>query len=238
MKTTIQIKSIFGKLLFELEKEGNTVKHTVEEAVKQGANLYGANLIRADLDGARLVGANLDGANLIKANLYGANLDGANLDGADLDGANLIKANLYGLIKANLYGANLDGANLIRADLDGANLDGANLDKIYSQNTILPEGDLIVWKKLKDGLIAQLLVPAEAKRVNAIGSRKCRFSYVKTIAIWDGKERLKEGMGMHNNKTLYKVGKITRPDSFDPSPLIECSHGIHGFITKDEALNY
>ena len=78
MKIKIQIKTIlFGKVLFELEKENNTIKDTVEEAVKSGANLY-----RANLDGANLYGANLDGANLYRANLYGANLDGANLYGA------------------------------------------------------------------------------------------------------------------------------------------------------------
>ncbi len=36
MKTAIQIKSIFGKLLFEFEKEDNTIKNTVERAVKKG----------------------------------------------------------------------------------------------------------------------------------------------------------------------------------------------------------
>ena len=75
----IQIKSIWGDILFEYEKENNTIKDTLEEAVKQGANLYGANL-----DGANLYGANLDGANLYGANLYGANLDGAYLTGANL----------------------------------------------------------------------------------------------------------------------------------------------------------
>jgi hypothetical protein len=135
MKTKIEIKSIFGKLLFELETENNTVAKTVKQAVKDGANLvranlYGANLDGANLDGANLVRANLDGANLYGANLVRANLDGANLVRANLDGANLYGANLDGanLYGANLYGANLDGANLVRANLDGANLVRANLD--------------------------------------------------------------------------------------------------------------
>ena len=70
----IEIKSIFGSVLFSYEKEGNTIKETLEKAIKDGANLYGANLY-----GANLTRANLDGANLTRANLYGANLDGANL---------------------------------------------------------------------------------------------------------------------------------------------------------------
>ena len=85
----IEIKSIYGNVLFTYEGEKATIKDAVEQAVKVGANLYGANL-----DGARLVGANLYGARLVGARLVGANLDGANLDGANLDGANLDGARL------------------------------------------------------------------------------------------------------------------------------------------------
>jgi hypothetical protein len=38
--------------------------------------------------------------------------------------------------------------------------------------------------------------------------------------------------------TLYKVGEIVRPDSFDPDVLVECSHGINFFISKIEAEEY
>ena len=67
--TKIEIKTIWGEVIFTYEKDNNTVKDTVVEAVKHGANLYGANLY----------GANLGGANLGGANLYGANLRGADL---------------------------------------------------------------------------------------------------------------------------------------------------------------
>ena len=131
----IEIKSIYGNVLFTYEGEKATIKDAVEQAVKVGANLYGANL-----DGARLVGANLYGARLVGANLYGANLYGANLDGANLDGANLYGANLDGarLVGANLYGARLVGARLVGANLDGANLDGANLDGANLDGARLP----------------------------------------------------------------------------------------------------
>ena len=81
-KIKIQIKSVFGDVLFEYEKENNTVKDTVEEAVRQKVNLNGANLYRANLDGANLDWASLNGANLDRANLNEASLNGANLDGA------------------------------------------------------------------------------------------------------------------------------------------------------------
>ena len=112
--TKIEIKTIWGDIIFTHEKENNTVKDTLQEAVKSGANLRGANLRGADLYGADLYGADLRGANL-----YGANLRGADLYGADLYGADLRGADLRG---ANLYGANLRGANLYGADLRGADL--------------------------------------------------------------------------------------------------------------------
>lgn len=64
----IEIKNIFtGSIIFEYSKENNTIKETIEKAVKDGANLDQANLV-----GANLVGANLFRANLVGANLYGA----------------------------------------------------------------------------------------------------------------------------------------------------------------------
>lgn len=50
MKTKIEIKSIFGEVLFEYEKENNTFLKTLKEAIKRGANLRYANLSGADLD--------------------------------------------------------------------------------------------------------------------------------------------------------------------------------------------
>ena len=60
----IEIKSIFGNVLFEYTKEDNTIRDTLIEAVKRGANLRGADLGGADLGGADLGGADLRDANL------------------------------------------------------------------------------------------------------------------------------------------------------------------------------
>ena len=83
MKTKIEIKSVFGELLFELEKENNSIKDTLMEAIKRGADLGNANLGGADLGNANLSYANLGGADLGNANLGGADLGGADLGGAN-----------------------------------------------------------------------------------------------------------------------------------------------------------
>ena len=63
MKIKIDIKSIFGEVLFSFEKENNTIKDTLEEANLRGANLGGANLGGANLGDADLGDADLRGAN-------------------------------------------------------------------------------------------------------------------------------------------------------------------------------
>ena len=102
MKIKIEIKSVFGKVLFALEKENNTIKDTLEEAVRNNVNLYNANLEDVNLEYADLRNANLENANLYNSSLYNANLENANLRNANLEYANLINANLY---NANLYNA-------------------------------------------------------------------------------------------------------------------------------------
>jgi len=132
MKTKITIKTILGKIIFELEKEDNSIKETVITAVKSGADLTGADLRGADLRGADLIGADLTGAYLTGADLRGAYLIGADLRGADLTGAYLRGA--------DLRGAYLIGADLIGADLTGAYLTGADYNKIKIKRAVIFTG--------------------------------------------------------------------------------------------------
>ena len=88
-KTKIEIKSIFGNVLFTHECEDNTIAKTVEEAVKSYADLRYADLSSADLRSANLSSANLSSANLSSANLRYANLSSANLSSANLSSAEL-----------------------------------------------------------------------------------------------------------------------------------------------------
>ena len=146
------------------------------------------------------------------------------------------RANLYG---ANLVGANLYGANLYGANLYGANLDGANLEKIKAKFSILPDGDIIGWKKINKCII-KLLIPMEAKRVNTLSSRKCRAEFVHVLEInkIEDNTEVSEVIGGHNPNFKYIKGEKIVPDSFNDSVLEECTNGIHFFITKQEALDY
>ena len=160
----------------------------------------------------------------------------ANLEGAKLEGVNLWGANLRG---ANLWGANLEGANLEGANLWGANLRGANLWGAYLRGAGLPhfqivpeEGSFYAYKKTSKGVI-KIQIPAEAKRTSSLIGRKCRAEYVKVISG----EGL-GGSGTHYGGCTYNKGDIVYPDSYDDDIRVECTHGIHFFMTKKEAEDW
>ena len=254
MKTKIEIKDIYGNALFTHEHEGNSAKETVGEAVRQNVRLRGACLGDADLRGADLRGACLGdaylrgaylggaclrgaclgGAYLRGADLRGADLGGADLGGADLRGADLGDAYLRG---ARLGGADLGGACLGDADLRGADLRGAK-NIPFIPLACPGDGAFIGWKKVNE-CIVKLLIPEDAKRSSAT-TGKCRCDKAKVLEITSMKtnEHLVEITNGEYAHCVYKVGEMVYPDSFDDDRWNECSHGIHFFINRQEAVEY
>ena len=181
---------------------------------------------------ANLYGANLYGADLRDANLYGADLLGANLSCADLLGANLSCA--------DLGCADLGCANLSCANLRDANLLGANLPDFQ----IVPEvGQFNCFKRVSDGVILELLVPSSARRTSSLVGRKCRVSHATVLGASDAAGNPVTGGEFTsylqtNNPITYRVGEGVYADSFDDDIRVECSHGIHVFITRKEAVEF
>jgi hypothetical protein len=153
-----------------------------------------------------------------------AYLSGAYLSGADLSGANLSGA--------NLSHADLSGANLSGADLSGAKKD----DQTKFPHFQICAGSLIVWKKVQ-GRLVTLLIPGEARRTASLVGRKCRAEYAIVTWIEEG-ESVTSGGYFNRVRTVYNIGEIVRPDSYDDNPMMECSHGIHFFLTEIEAKEW
>ena len=223
-----------------------------------GANLTGAKLTYADLKNADLSEADLAGAYLCKADLRGADVTSANLTGASLINAslvgamltwsNLTNADLRGVDfrGANLRSVNFCGADLKRANFWEANLYKANLKKAFDCRIPIAcpeEGQFIGFKKVRieggESYIVKLQIPAKAKRCSAT-SRKCRCEYAKVLSITnlDGSKTNLKCIRNMVHPCTYTVGEIVRPDSFDENRFNECSHGIHFFITRQEAVDY
>jgi len=200
-----------------------------------GADLKNANLAEANLRGANLRGANLRGANLRGANLGGANLEGANLRGANLRGANLRGADLRW---ANLRGANLRGADFRDAIFRDAILDGA----IFAENwQIVPRvgQSFTAFKKVRGEIVLELSIPGSARRTSSLIGRKCRANEALVVGVAHGVAN-NAGIyrSLHCSDFTYEIGKTAREPAFDPDIRIECTTGIHFFMTKEEAISY
>ena len=156
-------------------------------------------------------------------------IEAAVKQGADLRGADLRDA--------YLQGAALRDADLQGADLRGVkNINEATDAKIsLAQLRICPqEGAFVGWKKLTGGVIAKLVIPHDAERLNSYGSRKCRASKVFVDELFGDES----AFDRHSGAIEYRQGIEVFPDSFDADPTVECSHGIHFFITREEAEAY
>lgn len=220
----------------------------LSRAVLREADFTQAVLYEANLTGADLYQADLRWADLNDANLTDADLCNADLRNADFEGAILYRANLYdaNLFSANLYNADLRNVCLDKANLTNAYLSGANLNRVtYNTFTsffalVCPEeGDFIAWKKVNN-IIVKLRVPEEARRSSAT-SRKCRCEFAKVLELQnlDGTPYNSDEVINYNYaETIYKVDEFVYADSWDDDRWNECSHGIHFFITRDEAVKY
>ena len=240
------------EVIFELDKENNTIKDTLEEALNQDVDLSYANLRGANLHGVDLRGADLRDADLRCADLHAADLCDSKLSGADLELVNITDANLT---DADLICATLKGADLSGADLSGANIKYAWLDNVILDNTIMPDFPMVcpekgvfigykkIWRSKKYNyqreFIVKLEIPEDAKRSSSTTS-KCRCSKAKVLEIKDMKsdETINEITNINEKPCTYKVGEYVYPDSFDECRWHECSNGIHFFMTEDEALDY
>ena len=204
------------------------------------ANLSYANLKHAIFRHADLCDANLSCSDLSYSDLSYVNLSFADLKYADLSYAYLSHAVLR---YADLSYSDLWYAYLCYADLRYVNLSYADL-KYAKELPFIPfncpdTGAFIGWKKVNDYII-KLEIPEKAKRCSAT-SRKCRCEFAKVLEI-QNKDGTNSGLtkilNTNEKELLYKVGKIVYPDSFDEDRWNECSHGIHFFINRQEAVDY
>ena len=156
-------------------------------------------------------------------------------------------------MRADLRGAVLRGADLRDADLRDADLKGAK--NVPFVPYACPDFGMFigfkkVYKHVKIGgydyyesnvpYIVVLEIPEEAKRLSATG-RKCRCDKAKVLAIQNINGTSAEDAEVcsaHEPSFIYHVGEMVYPDSFDEDRWNECSHGIHFFINRQEAVNY
>ena len=120
-----------------------------------------------------------------------------------------------------------------------------NEDMHFLEDT---DGESIIgYKKLfLDGydkykpVIAKLRIPFYADRV-VYKNEKCRASCAQVLDIYDLQgEHYSSALSTYyiDDGFIYKVGHMVYSDSFNDDPMEVCTHGIHFFLTENEAWNY
>ena len=165
-----------------------------------------------------------------------ADLSYDNLAYAKLSGAILRRANLDGVnfSYSDLSGANLSGADLINSELEYADLTDTILDeKEQCRKGIVLTESIAGYKKAYEDKIITLKIPVGAK-VFSINNNKRRTNKVKVIDM-QGETELSS---IHDNDFKYHVGDEIEITDFDERYNVECSTGIHFFLTREEAEKY
>ncbi len=159
-------------------------------------------------------------------------------DSSSLVGTSLVASDLR---TSKLSHVNIDCADFTNAILIGTILEDINYTyRTVNFNNVCPIGIYFyAYKKCFNNRLVKLLIPKDA-RVSSATSRACRCDKAKVIAITnlDGSGSYSEASSYVDDSFIYKLGEMIYADDYDDDVWRESTHGIHFWVTKEEALSY
>lgn len=204
-----------------------------EELDIAGWDLHGINF-----DGSDFRSVKLDGANMSKITAINAFFNGSTLEGTDLREANLSSADFRGcnLKRADIRGAEMFASALYRADQTDIVTDEHT--KHYHMRC--PEtGAFIGWKVCFGRRIVQLLIPADARRIQGTTQEvKCEKAKVLSIKSADFQEQFEEAHSYVDENFVYRRGEMVYAVGFTGNRFEESGGGIHVWLDRDSAIKY
>ena len=226
------------KEILLLHKKWLEVRKGGKKARFEDVCLSGLSLVEADLSKATFIDVDFRDCIIARTNFTDDYFQRCDFTDTDICNCSFENIKFHGAIMRHTYfvGCEFSGCDFEEASIKDIKFIQCKNVPFISQLEICPSGSFIGWKKLINGKIARLLIPAKAERSSATG-RKCRCSYAKVLSIYDGKGR-KCSAGVSSRGLDYTAGEYVYPDSFDKDRWDECSHGIHFFITRKEAEEY
>ena len=201
-----------------------------------------------DFSEADLSGADCRGTHFNKCKFFGTNFTGARLSGAEFYICKMDMDNEH-----ECYIPKFIFDNKIRADFnfyfetshrrgcpitpDSGSFNVFNIcDYVEMKDTFL--GYKILYVGENKYAVATLRISPDDK-VIAFENGKCRCARAFVVSIDDGIKSYQSGVSpIHVNICRYNVGEYVTADYFNDDWLIECSHGIHFFLTRKEAEEY
>lgn len=221
--------------------------HLISETIKH------ISLTHGDLLGAEFYSCIFDGVYFENVNFNCARFDDCLFVNCVFTNVTFIDAIIMSsfFTECSFMNSNLDRAKVHDFGYSGLLMRNSKCSHI--RMACPEEGSFIAWKKVAYAVpicqlheygtgikfaLVKLQIPAEAKRSSA-GSRKCRCEYADVLDIEDIETGRKMNcVNNYERPILYIKGERVTPDSFDPDRWNECSHGIHFFMSKQDALEY
>lgn len=204
-----------------------------------GTDLSNLDLHRIDFTDALGEKINFSNSNLSESIFTGSRFEYVNFDSVNLQKAVLKNCDMR---YANFHNADCRGTHFECTIMECSNHEGIIIDdntKNYKMHC--PEtGPFLGYKKCFNDLLVTLLIPADARRVCST-TRPCRCDKAKVINItsMDFKEHYTEAWSLcASGDFKYTLGEYVFPDSFNPDRWMESTHGIHFWMTPEEAMAY
>ena len=200
--------------------------------------LEGMDFSRVDFSNSDFKNVNFRSCKFNNAKLQHTKFENCDLSGSSFTYADLFSADLRA---CDLSGSNFDGADFFAALLWEAKLDNLLVtDRTkFFRNYCPEEGYIFGYKKCFNERMVQLLIPKDAKRCSST-TNACRCDKARVVAITDvnKKASYKEAMSFVDPNFIYRLGEMVYADSYNEDRWHDSSHGIHFWMTFEEALSY
>lgn len=205
----------------------------LEELDLSGMDLHGIAFDRSDFRNVKL-----DGANMSSCTARNAFFGGSSLRAVDFKNADLSSADFRGcdMTKADICGAEMHCSALYRADLTGLVTD----EHTKHFHMRCPEtGPFIGWKVCYGRKIVQLLIPADARRIQGTWDEiKCEKAKVLTIKSPDFQINYDEAHSYVDENFVYKRGEMVYAVGYTGNRFEESGGGIHVWLDREAAIAY
>lgn len=232
--------------MLDLYRSGS--KNKGENICLQDISFREIFLENEDLKNLDLSGIDFSWSDFKNIDFRNCNFDGSIFDHSKFCESDLSRASFK---NSSLFGVDLRGCNLEEAICDGTDftesvLVGANLkDLYYTDKTVHFEihcpkvGYFFGYKKCFNNRMVKLLIPKDAKRCSST-TNACRCDKAKVVSITDisGKIFYDEAISYVDENFVYKLGEMVYADSYNEDRWLDSSHGIHFWMTFEEALGY
>ena len=221
-----------------LLKRDRGEKIELNDCLFDGLNLSGMDLHGISFDRSDFRDVNLDGADMSCCKANNAFFGGSSLRATNLREAILCSADFRG---CDLTNANIRGANMHYSALHQANLTNikTNENTKYFHMRCPEEGAFIGWKVCYGRRVVQLLIPADARRIQGTWEEiKCEKAKVLTIKSVDFQEQYEEAHSYVDETFVYKRGEMVYAKGFTGNRFEESGGGIHVWLDRASAVSY